>query len=165
MKGETVSSVVNRLQKGLNIHEMKDWYKIKVKDIQKNGGNFLLRKLGRSPSKIVQHIYPDYHWELYKFECLPHGYWQSQRNINHFMKTLKVQLEIKEMSDWYKITAKDIQAKGGAQLLKLAKYGGSHFKLLQEMYPDYPWELYKFDYVPWKNTGNHKKILRILWRD
>ena len=52
-----------------------------------------LRLYGNSPSKLLQHIYPEYDWSLWKFDTVPMGYWQSTQNIEIFIDRLETQLD------------------------------------------------------------------------
>ena len=90
----------------LGFQQMDDWYKITTKHLQDNGGYQILNIYGNSPSKLLQHVYPEYDWSLWKFDTVPKGYWQSTSNIENFINRLATQLDIQQMDDWYQITTK-----------------------------------------------------------
>jgi hypothetical protein len=58
------------------------------------------------------------------------------------LKDIEQKLNIKEPSDWYKHTKKDMIRHGGNPLLYY--YDNSPSKVLQNMYPDYNWDLTKY---------------------
>src|SRR3979490_2008551 len=61
----------------LGYKSMEDWYNVKAKDIQNNGGGGLLTNYYRnSPSEALQSVYPEHNWMLWKFKTVPMGYWE-----------------------------------------------------------------------------------------
>src|SRR6185437_7791159 len=101
---------------------------------------------GKSSSKLLQSVYPNHTWEIYKFHTVPIGYWNDIDNRKEFMDWLFNQLQYKSMDDWYNVTAKDICKFGGNTLL--TRHDDSPFKLLQSVYPNHTWKPYKFHHVP-----------------
>jgi hypothetical protein len=108
------------VSKQLNITEMSDWYKIlrKVRnynlshlinsqqDFVKIGANSILTNFDNSPFHCLSSVYPDYNWLPWKFTQVPKNYWENVNNQKKFIDWAATQLNIKEMSDWYKVTRK-----------------------------------------------------------
>ena len=75
------------------------------------------------------------------------------------MKNVEKELNIKEMSDWYKVTQKDLE-KHCSRLFN--KYGKSTTSFLTQMYPEYDWLPWKFVRCPnsyWEDINNQKKFI------
>jgi hypothetical protein len=55
---------------------------------------------------MLSTLYPDYNWLPWKFSKVPFNYWQDLKNHRKFLDWAATQLNVKEMSDWYKISQK-----------------------------------------------------------
>jgi hypothetical protein len=66
----------------------------------------LLSKYNTSPSLLITTTFPEYKLLPWKFEVCPKDYWNKVENQRNFMNWATEQLNIKEPSDWYKITQK-----------------------------------------------------------
>lgn len=69
-------------------------------------------------------------------------------------------LHLESMEDWYKVTVRDLSALGGSPLMRY--YDDSLFKLLQNIYPEYPWQPFRFRNIPvgwWKVPSNARQCL------
>jgi hypothetical protein len=69
------------------------------------------------------------------------------------------QHSIKEMSDWYKITYKDLQTLGGSSLLEKFE---SLSQLISDTYPEYEWLPWKHEQCPknyWNELKHQRKFL------
>ncbi len=53
------------LAKKLNITDYQSWYAVSNAVIRSNGGGGLLHKFNGSPTKLLQHVYPEYPIELW----------------------------------------------------------------------------------------------------
>ena len=49
--------------------------------------------------------FPSYEWLPWKFRTVPFNYWNNKENHLLYMNWLSKQLNIKNMEDWYKVTA------------------------------------------------------------
>lgn len=82
--------------------------------------------------KALQTAYPEKSFHPWLFLKVPHNFWNEEKNETEFMNWLCAKLDIKEPSDWYKTTAKQIgDLGGGSLLLKYGNYG----LFLQAKYP------------------------------
>jgi hypothetical protein len=114
-----------------------------------------------SPSQLLSGVYSEYEWLPWKFERCPRNFWEDVNNQRRFMEWAGKQLNIKEMSDWYKVTTKDFVAVGGSGLVT-HKYNNSLSLLLSKLYPHYQWLPWKFKLVPrnfWNEDKNKKKFM------
>jgi hypothetical protein len=95
------------LSRQLYIKEMSDWYKISAKDFADNGASGLLgNKYNGSPLLLLSTLYPEYEWLPWKFSKCPNNFFDDLKNQRKFMDWAAQTMKIKEMSDWYKVTAK-----------------------------------------------------------
>jgi hypothetical protein len=53
-------------------------------------------------------VHPDFNWLPWKFGRIPTNYWSTLENQRQFLDSVAKQLGIKEMSDWYKVSAEVI---------------------------------------------------------
>ena len=74
-----------------------------LKAIADLGGSTLL-EYGNSLSKLLSEIYPEYKWLPWKFDAIQRNFWRDLNNQRKFMEWAGKELEIKEMSDWYKVS-------------------------------------------------------------
>ena len=121
---------------------LEDWYKISKKDIINNDGGGLLHYYNCSPSRLVISVYPEKNWLPWKFTPTPMGYWNDIENHKIYMDWLGKELGYKILEDWYNISAKDIINNDGGGLL--GRYNNSPKLLVTSIYPNYPWNLSKF---------------------
>jgi hypothetical protein len=49
-------------------------------------------------------MFPDYNWLPWRFENCPDELWTNVENQTKFMDWAGKQLNVKETSDWYKVT-------------------------------------------------------------
>jgi hypothetical protein len=118
-KLENQKKFINWAAEQLNIKEPSDWYKItqKVRNFQENylhykdiddiGGKSLLSNYYRgSPALLVTSIFPEYQLLPWKFDICPKNFWNKMENQREFMNWAAQQLNIKEPSDWYKVSQK-----------------------------------------------------------
>jgi hypothetical protein len=82
---------------------------LNIKDFFDLGGNSLLKKYNGSTSLLLSAIYPEYEWLPWKFDRCPVSFWDDVNNQRKFVDWAEKQLNIQEMSDWYKITAKVLE--------------------------------------------------------
>ena len=128
------------LQLGYKISE--DWYNIKGQDIRNKDGGGLLKNYNNSPLQLLKSVYPEENWLPWKFTNAPNGYWDDIENHKIYMDWLGTQLEYKILEDWYNITTQRIINNDGGGLLQY--YNNSPKLLVTSIYPNYPWNLSKF---------------------
>ena len=52
---------------------------------------------------MLQSVYSDYPWLLWRFKTVSLGYWKDKKNHRKFMEWIGEQLNFKKMEDWYTI--------------------------------------------------------------
>ena len=112
-----------------------------------------------SPTALLAGVFPEHEWLPWKFERISRDFWNNVNNQRKFMECAGKELKIKVMNDWYKVSVKDLVSVGGSSLLW--KYKTSPSKILQAVYPEYPWRLWEFSNSPmeiWKNPAIVKEF-------
>jgi hypothetical protein len=92
--------------KELKVKEKSDWYNVTREQFLEIGGNTILNKFNYSSIFLFSTIYPDYNWLPWKFSMSTLNYWGDVKNQRTFMDWAAKELNVKEMSDWYKISNK-----------------------------------------------------------
>jgi hypothetical protein len=72
--------------------------------LHKKVGRNLLHKYNSSPYLLLSSVFPDQEWLPWKFANAPKNFWNQIENQRKFMDWAGKQLNIKDMSDWYKVT-------------------------------------------------------------
>lgn len=133
---------MDRLGKRFGFKNMKGWYKITQRAIEKNGGRGLLNKFSGSPSMLLRSVFPDHVWETHRFGTVPQGYWNDSENIHTFMRWLGKRIGVEEMKDWYKLTKEDVKKNGGWTLL--GKFRDSPSLLVWSVFQEHHWDVCQF---------------------
>src|SRR5262245_37876123 len=81
--------------------------------------------------------------QVLKWDSVPIGYWCDKANQVQFMNWLAKQLGITHWEQWYDVNTSQILRKGGRGLLDY-HYQRSPAALLQGVYPQHPWAMWKF---------------------
>ena len=55
---------------------------------------------------MLTSVYPEYDWLPWEFSQVPKHYWEDVKNKRKFMDWAGNKLNIKDMSDWYRVTHK-----------------------------------------------------------
>ena len=143
------------LSDDLGIKKMEDWTNITAEMIREKGGSELLDLFEGLPCKILESVYPEYHWPKWKFSEVPKGLWNDHSNCKRFFDWLGNKLGLKEPIEWYGVSLEVIKSYGGSGLLK--KYG-SLSQALKSVYPQHHWLTWKFHIS--KDNWNNKDIQR-----
>jgi len=61
----------------------------------------------------VLSVYPEHHWKLWKFRRIPKDWWANMQNQLLFLDSVKEELQLREMSDWYKVSNSTLYKLGG----------------------------------------------------
>ena len=51
-------------------------------------------------------MHPEYKWLPWKFDTVPHRFWEDINNVKRYVQWLGDQLNIKTMEDWYQVSYK-----------------------------------------------------------
>jgi hypothetical protein len=92
------------LAKQLHIKTPEDWYQVTHAEVVARGGGRPLGLHGNSLSKTLSAVYPEFTWQIWKFKSAPRGFWDKSDNVTNYLDTLKTQLQITNMDDWYNVS-------------------------------------------------------------
>jgi hypothetical protein len=56
--------------------------------------------------QLLSHAYPEHEWLPWKFSQTPKNYWEDVNNQRKFMEWASKELNIKDMTDWYKVAVR-----------------------------------------------------------
>jgi hypothetical protein len=70
------------------------------------GVSLLTNQYNGSLSLLLAKVYSEYEWLPWKFVQCPKNYWEESKNEKKFIDWAAKELNIKELSDWHKVTAK-----------------------------------------------------------
>jgi len=145
------------------ITHWEDWYHVKKRQINQHGGRDLLKKHRNSTAYLILAAFPQYPWQLWRFENVPKGHWENTEQQWKYMEWLKIQLKFHHQEDWYKINAAHFRQNRGRGLLE--KYDWSPSKVVTSVYSDNKWQIWRFDNVPkgyWDHKDNQLEYLNWL---
>ncbi|MBN4050257.1 hypothetical protein JYT28_00715 [Desulfobulbus sp. AH-315-M07] len=152
------------LGKELGFKRPQDWYTISVRDFEENHGKGLLIGVYKgSPSAAVMDHLPDFGWQAWRFANLPLNHWSRRAHRREYMDCLGRTLGYERPEDWYKLTAKQLQRNGGAELLKY--FNSSPSSVVIDHMPKYEWQPWLFPAVPqgyWHKRKHRLKYMRWL---
>lgn len=128
-------------------HEKKftkweDWYQVSCADIANLGGRSLLNLYNGSHIQAITTNYPEHLWLPWKFQVVPHNFWENKENVLAFLEHASSELKVSNLEDWYMVSKIQMSKLGGSRVL--ARYGGL-IGLLKACYPNYPWDTSLFD--------------------
>jgi hypothetical protein len=66
----------------------------------------LRRKCNNSTHTLLSQVYPEYDWLPWLFVKTQPNFWKDKKNQRKFTDWAAKQLNIKDMSDWYKVSQK-----------------------------------------------------------
>ena len=160
---ENQRNYLDRLGRELNFKSKEDWYGIRREVVAQFGGEKILARFHGSPLKMVLSIYPEHSWTIWKFKAIDPSFWKEKCNLEQYLDWLGRELEIGDMSGWYKIKKEQVLKLGGSEFL--SKYRGSLRRGLEDIYPHHSWIPWKFRQVPigyWEKAKNIQDYVRWL---
>jgi hypothetical protein len=135
------------LAEEFQIKTKEDWLGIDIKKYKQNGAWGLLNACyDGSPSKALSSIYSDTTWEIWRFQYVPRGYWDSLEHQREFFDWIFEKMDAISWEDWYSISNEVVHSFGGEPLLH-DYYGGSLINALAKIYPEFQWQAWKFQNV------------------
>lgn len=135
------------LKLGIKPGDYEAWYGVTSKDLKSHGGTGLLGSKNNSLIGLFEFAFPEHTWDPNRFGKRPHKHWFSPENAREFMDEVGAKLGIQkgEYEKWYKVT-KSLLVKNGASIL-LGYHKDSRSSLLQAVYPEFPWRLWRFSNI------------------
>ena len=102
-KNDHAKMFMDMVAKQLNIINLNDWYSVQTEKLRSfEGGDRILSMFNNSLLRILTAAYPDHGWLSHKFS---HERKFIINNWKLFFDFVSRELKIKEMSDWYQVTA------------------------------------------------------------
>ena len=120
-----------------NLKTFDDWYEFSRNKMRKNGGNNLVNIYNGEKMELLSNIYPNYPWDLTNLNVRSSNFFKLIKNQRKFMDHLFKKFNLKNFDDWINIKNYKIKENGGVLLLEF--YEKDYSKLLQTIYPNYPW--------------------------
>ena len=131
-----------------------------------------------SLAEALKTLYPDFPWNASQFweskKLTPPGYFRDPNNLRPIIEDIGKKLGVNQvsslfiyfyfyflffqLSDWYGIARKDVQAEGGSPLFY---HHSSLESLLRSVYPDFDWEVSKFPGADRATKGHWKQEANI----
>ena len=92
--------------KKMGFSKWNDWYRVKQSDFDEHGGrSILMHYFAASPVQAVTSTYGhDFDWQIWRFDRVPTNYWSDDIETRKFLEWAKVELEIREDDDWYRVS-------------------------------------------------------------
>ncbi len=82
--------------------------------VSQGGGHGLLAHYyGNSLIRALEQVYPEYHWQPWKFSKAPQRFWKDNRNEIEYFHWITQKLNISKLEDWYEISVKQVFCVGG----------------------------------------------------
>lgn len=116
------------LAKKFQIKDPKDWHKVTVSQVHREGGSFIKRFYGGSLLQALKGVYPGFHckskllnfvdikWQKSWFPRIPKhnaGFFDSQTNCKKFLNQFMREFKIEKPVDWMRVTKSVIKRSGG----------------------------------------------------
>jgi len=149
----------------VGVTKPEDWNKLTAETLIQNGGKSLLNKHNGSLFNLLSWVFPEISWNRHNFMKgdTKRYMWEDPQQVLQFMESVKSELGVKEMTDWYKVTVRELRAVGGRGIL--ARYGDSILNILKTIYPYYEWKPWMFRAVPrsfWTTEASVKEYVKWL---
>lgn len=80
------------LEQQLNITKEEDWYKVTTDQIRQHYGAGLLSYYQNSPIKMLQHMYPNFHFLPWKFTQTAKHFWDDPSNLKQYLDHIAASL-------------------------------------------------------------------------
>lgn len=136
---------------------LDSFYRVSQETYRKHGITSIQKKKElKSHLGMLKKAYPEKNWKEWKFVPVTRGFWNKRENVISAVKDIAFDEGITDPSGWYEHTAATIDKHCGAGLIA-NKYAASLFKLLEDVYPEYPWKPYMFVKAPhqyWHDDTN-----------
>jgi hypothetical protein len=156
---ENQKEYMKELGEKLGFSKPEDWYAVGYNDFE----SAFMRRFG-SRHKVLEMFFPDYDFLPWKFNAVENGIWKDRNLRLRYFKWLGEILGYKYPEDWYNIKFRDFKNNYGEVLVGL-HYGFSPYKFVQDMIPNYQFDLRRFTRVPakyWHDIENRKKAIEKL---
>ena len=131
-KDENIQFFLNKIRKKLNLNTKEDWNLLTQKQIQNNSGTSLLKSFSLLEIKCLG--FPDgKSYFINESNKKSVKYWENIDNVLEFLEKLENQFQLKTISDWKRISIKQINSMKCGPFLKLY----SKNDLIRLKFPDF----------------------------
>lgn len=137
-------------------NDLSAFYEISNAAIQEYGGRRLLQIYGDRKYPMLTGVFPDHHWQRWKFEVVPQEHWHALKSTTHlettkqelqeYLQASATKLRLENLSGWYRVSRVQINDIGGMSSA-IRVFEGLP-KLLQQAYPNHNWEPKMFGRKP-----------------
>ena len=144
----------------MNVKKPEDWYKIPHEEVRKLGGITLIKLYG-SLSEFIMKMYPEYPWNVFKFQRLPNFFWNDKNNHIKFVNYLLEELNVSpnDTTACSQITTNDIKKYGGAGMIP---YYSNLLELFKECIPNNNWNVKLLRKYPKNHWNDRNNIIEFL---
>ena len=130
---DNIQHLLHHLAKTLNLQTLEDWDNISYKHIIDCGAGTLLNYYSLYQLKCFG--FP----EGKEFFSLPNktsGYWDENENIKHFIDEMKSTFNLKNPSDWNRVSKSQIQSLGGSGFISKYLTNQENRKQIESEFPE-----------------------------
>jgi hypothetical protein len=142
------------------VKELDDWYSVKASTVLNKFG--FIRTYYGSLKNALETLYPQHNWNSHRLRT-PHRHWGDEQTQKEALEKFgREHLGVKQLDDWYRVTAEKIHRKFSFT----SKYG-SLFNTLKRFYPQHDWDPLKFSMVTrgsWTDLNTQRNALDRLGR-
>jgi len=132
-EAENRKSYMEWLEGVLQIGREDDWYQVTNVSFQEHCGAGLLQNYYQgSILSALREYRPDYDWKPWLFPKVPRGFWEQPDNRERYFEWLASRRRFRSLSDWQRLTRRDLSAAGGGGLF-CSYYRGSLARLRDEV--------------------------------
>lgn len=157
-------SFVERIKERLDVKNDEDWAKIPTKDLKKEFPAEWVKKLREKAEEEGEKTMEGY--EKILLQLIPGIQWKKaslkiKENQRRVFDDIARKLNIKTQRDWRDVTDETIRKLGGKMILTY--YQSSVFATLQNIYPEYEWDVFEHrSHLPLhflKSKENQRKLM------
>jgi hypothetical protein len=110
---EHMADMMGSYANQLGIKFPEEWYDWNANHCSDEGVKSILRKFDNSASNLLQTVYPETEWQLWRFQRVSNGFWRDIRNHRDLFQWMGNQLEVGGTLGWYKVTRFQMESFGG----------------------------------------------------
>jgi len=139
---------------------------VRESELKKHGGIALIFRYQTLEKALGQVYTKKDEWPIAAPKTEEPTYWDDPKHQLEFLTRVQRDLKIKTLDDWYKVKRADFTKKGGAQIV--ARHGNSLVRCLMAIYPDHPWQPWRFEVVPrnlWDDLDTQKRYFAYLTKE
>jgi hypothetical protein len=122
----------------------EQWYALNVSIVRESGGARLLELFHNSLPTAVAHAFPEHPWDATRFDYTELNYWGRISRQRELFENVMLRLNLRDLDSWYSITTPPLVSSNKAVRTVLDLYGGSLSAALESIFPDHPWQPWKF---------------------